>query len=698
MKLMNWKTAVVAGWAATALPMGTSANEGMWLYNDPPRQILKSTFDFDPSDVWLEHLQKASVRFNSGGSGSFVSADGLIISNHHVGADSLQKFGDAEHNYMRDGFHARTLAEEKRCLDLELNVLMSIADVTDRVNAAVKPDLTPEAAFAARRAVMAEIEKESQDQTGLRSDVVTLYQGGKYHLYRFKKYTDVRLVFAPEQQIAFYGGDPDNFEYPRFDLDICLFRAYENGQPAKVEHFLKWSEQGVADNEWVFVSGHPGRTSRLLTVADLEYQRDDRMPYALAYLHRLEVLLTAFSARGEENARRAKELLFGVQNSRKAREGMFAGLLDPQLMADKTAAELILRTAITQDADLKDTREAWTQVQKAQQMVRANARDYNLLETAHGFNSTYFSIARTIVRAVAERPKPNGERLREFRESNRESLELGLFSEEPLYDDLEQVKLADSLTWLVERLSLYRSLTLKVLAGKSPRARAAELVLGTKVKDVAVRKQLYAGDAAALAAAAANDPMIALALAVDEEARAVRKIIEAQDEVKQQAYAKIGRAKFAIEKTSAYPDATFTLRLAFGQVKGYQENGQAMPYQTTLAGLYERAASQKNRPPFDLPPRWIDRKAKLNLSTPFNFVCTADIIGGNSGSPVVNRQGEFVGIIFDGNIQSLVLDYIFTDKEARAVSVNSQAIIEALRQVYDAEDVAGELTGKPRHD
>lgn len=695
MKLMNWKTAVVAGWAATALPMGTSANEGMWLYNDPPRQILKSTFDFEPSDQWLEHLQKASVRFNSGGSGSFVSADGLIISNHHVGADSLQKFGDAEHNYMRDGFHARTLADEKRCLDLELNVLLSIADVTDRVNAAVKPEMAPETAFAARRAVMAEIEKESQDQTGLRSDVVTLYQGGKYHLYRFKKYTDVRLVFAPEQQIAFYGGDPDNFEYPRFDLDICLFRAYENGQPAKIEHFLKWSERGVSDKELVFVSGHPGRTGRLLTVNDLEYQRDYRLPYALSYLHRLEVLLTAYSARGEENARRAKELLFGVQNSRKAREGMFAGLLDPELMADKIAAEGKLRAAVAQREDLREAREAWSQIQRAREVVRANVRDYDLLETGHGFNCTSFHIARQIVRAVAERSKPNGERLREYRESNRESLELELFSEEPLYDDLEQLRLADSLTWLVERLGIYPPLAQKVLAGKSPRARASELILGTKVKDVAVRKKLYAGDTAALVAA--NDPMIALALAIDEEARAVRKIVEAQDEVKQQAYAKIGRAKFAIEKTSAYPDATFTLRLAFGEVKGYQENGQAMPYQTTLAGLYERAASQKNRPPFDLPPRWIDRKAKLNLGTPLNFVCTADIIGGNSGSPVVNRQGEFVGIIFDGNIQSLVLDYVFTDKEARAVSVNSQAILEALRQVYDAEDVAGELTGKPRH-
>lgn len=687
------KTAVVVGYVAAVMP--AQADEGMWLFNDPPRQVLKATYDFDPTDAWLDHLQKSSVRFNSGGSGSFVSADGLIISNHHVGADSLQKFGDAEHNYMRDGFHAQTQAEEKRCLDLELNVLMSIEDVTERVNAAVKPEMNPETAFKARRAIMAEIEKESLDKTGLRSDVVTLYQGGRYHLYRFKKYTDVRLVFAPEQQIAFYGGDPDNFEYPRFDLDICLFRAYENGKPAKIEHYLKWSPKGVAENELVFVSGHPGHTSRLLTVADLEYQRDVRMPYGLQYLHRLEVLLTAYSARGEENTRRARELLFGVQNSRKAREGMFAGLLDPQLMANKSAAEEKLRSAVNSQEDLKDAREAWNHIEQATKIIRSNSINYNLLESGQGFNSTLFHIAREVVRSVEERSKPNGERLREYRESNRESLELGLFSEEPLYDDFEQLKLADSLTWLVEQLGSANPIAQKVLAGKSPRARASELVLGTKLKEVAVRKKLYAGDAAGLTAA--NDPMIALAQLVDPDARALRKIIEAQDEVKQQAYAKIGKAKFAIEKTSAYPDATFTLRLAFGTVKGYTENGQRVPFQTTMAGLYERSASQKNRPPFDLPQRWIDRKDKLDLTTPFNFVSTADIIGGNSGSPVVNRQGEFVGIIFDGNIQSLVLDYIYTEKEARAVSVNSQAIMEALSKVYDADDIAGELAGKPMH-
>jgi len=666
----------------------------MWLFNAPPRQILKQRYGFEPAAAWLEHLQKSSIRFNSGGSGSFVSEDGLVLSNHHVGADALQKFGDKDHNYLRDGFHARTLAEEKRCLDLELNVLMSIEDVTDRVNAAVKPDLPPEQAFAARRAAMAAIEKESLDKTGLRSDVITLYQGGQYHLYRFKKYTDVRLVFAPEQQIAFFGGDPDNFEYPRYDLDICLFRAYENGQPAKVPHHLKWSSAGAADNELVFVSGHPGRTDRLLTVGELEYLRDFVYPYTLELLYRREVLLTAYSARSEENARKAKDDLFGAQNSRKARDGGLAGLMDPALMARKKKAQDQLRAAAAREENLKGILPAWDRIEAAQKVIAENARRYRLLETGHGFSCELFGIARALLRAAEERPKPDGERLREFHESGRESLEFELFSTMPIYPDYEQLRLADSLTFLAEQLGYSDPLVQRVLAGKSPRDRAAELVLGAKVRDVAVRQQLYRGGQSAVNAA--QDPMIELARLVDPDARAVRQIMETQDEIKQQAHAQIAKVRYALEGANTCPDATFTLRLAFGTVKGCQENGQAIPFQTTIAGLYQRAAEQKYRPPFNLPALWLKRKNKLDLNTPLNFVSTADIIGGNSGSPVVNRNGEFVGIIFDGNLQSLVLDFIYTDEQARALAVHSRAIVEALRRVYDAKGLAEELVGGKR--
>jgi hypothetical protein len=668
----------------------TRADEGMWLFNDAPRKLLKEKYGFEPTDQWLEHVQKSSVRFNSGGSGSFVSAEGLVLTNHHVGADALQKFGDKEHNYLRDGFHARTRAEEKKCVDLELNVLMSIEDVTARVNAAVKPEMKPEEAFAARRAIMAQIEKESQDKTGLRSDVITLYQGGMYHLYRFKKYTDIRLVFAPEQQIAFYGGDPDNFEYPRFDLDICLFRVYEDGKPARIEHYLKWSKAGATDNELVFVSGHPGRTSRQFTVAELEYARDRQFPSVLQLLFRREVLLNSYSGRSEENKRKAKEDFFSVQNSRKARIGGLEGLLDPKIMERKKAEEKKLREAVAANDKFKDVVGAWDRIAEAQKVIGDLAVQYNTLEVGRGFNSILFNIGRELLRAGEEKPKPNGERLREYRDSALESLELQLFSEEPIYNDYEELKLTDSLTYLVEQLGSNNETVQKVLAGKSPGERARELVQGSKLKDVALRKKLYAEGKSAVDAQ--KDPMIELAQLIDAESRAVRKVIETQTEVKQQAHAQIARATFALEGASTYPDATFTLRLAFGPVKGYKEGDKQVPFETTLAGLYERAAEHHDKEPFDLPPRWEKTKSKLDLTTPFNFVCTADIIGGNSGSPVINKDGEFVGIIFDGNIQSLVLDFVYTDVEARAVSVHSRAIVEALRKVYDAGELADELT------
>ena len=330
------------------MPKLASADEGMWLYNQPPRQLLHDKYGFELTDDWLQNLQLASVHFG-GGSGEFVSAEGLVLSNHHVGSRAVQRLSTPEHNYLRDGFYARTRAEEKPCAGLELRVLMNIEDVTARVNAAVAPGLSAEAAFKARRAAMAAIEKESLDQTGLRSEVITLYQGGQYHLYRYKKYSDIRLVFAPEEQIAFYGGDPDNFEYPRFDLDICLFRAYEDGQPAKTPHYLKWSQAGAGDGELVFVSGHPGRTDRLRTVAELEYLRDVEYPRALAQLKRREVLLSAWSARSAENARRARNDLFGARNGRKVRDGALAGLLDPKFMDAKKAAEQQFRATVAAD-------------------------------------------------------------------------------------------------------------------------------------------------------------------------------------------------------------------------------------------------------------------------------------------------------------------------------------------------------------
>jgi hypothetical protein len=675
------------------------ADEGMWLFTNPPTKILQDKYHFQPTAAWLEHVQKSSVRFNSGGSGSFISADGLIMTNHHVGTDCLGKISTKERDYLATGFEAKSNADEPKCDDLELNVLMSMEDVTARITGAVKPGMDNAAAEKARRAEINSIEKESLDKTGLRSDVVTLYNGGQYHLYRYKRYTDVRLVFAPQKSIAFFGGDPDNFEYPRYDLDICFFRAYENDKPVHVDNYLKWSDTGAKEGDLVFVSGHPGRTERGDTIEHILYQRDLAVPNALNLLRRREVLLQNYSERSAENARRAEDELFFIQNSRKAYLGILAGLQDPEIIGKKSDSEKMLRDAVAKDSNLAQKYgDGWDQVAATLKTLVKIRDEYNLFGIGpqrHGqaFNSDLFSVAITLVRMAQETPKPNGERLREYADAGLDSLKLQLFSEAPIYEDLDTVKLADSLGLMAEVMGEDNELVKKFLAGKSPRERAAELIHGTTLKDVAVRKKLAEGGLKAIQDS--KDPMIQFALLVDPESRQIRQQFEQKvDEPQRQAYAKIANARFAVYGSSVYPDATFTLRLAFGEAKGYTEEGSDVPWATRMGGTYEHAAAHNNKEPFELPKIWNERKSQLDPATPFNFVSTVDIIGGNSGSPVINRQGELVGIIFDGNIQSLILDYIYTDVQARAVAVHSAGILEALRKIYQADRLVGEITGK----
>jgi hypothetical protein len=675
------------------------ADDGLWLFNNPPTKQLQDKYHFTATTAWLEHLQKSSVRVGRGGSGSFVSPDGLVLTNHHVGSDSLQKLSDATHNYLADGFYARTLSDEKQCPDLELNVLQSIQDVTERVNAAVTQSMNAGEAFQARNRVIADIERESQNSTGLYSEVVKLYAGGSYQLYRYKRYTDVRLVFAPEKRIAFFGGDPDNFEYPRFDLDICLFRAYENGQPAHIENYLKFNPKGPAEHDLVFVSGHPGRTNRQLTVSALTNLRDRVLPLQLQTYYRREVLLAAFGAHSLEDQRRVDSDLFGIRNSRKRGNGQLATLLAPEFFSERVEDERAFRSQLENQSTLRAVLAAYDRVDQAESemakvLVSGAFLEGDWRRGALGFDSRLFKIARTLVRAAVERPKPNGERLAEFRDSNRSPLELQLFSPAPIYDDVEELELSDSLTDLATRLGPEEALVKQILAGKSPRERAHELVTGTKLKDVTVRRQLYEGGAAALQDY--SDPMIALATLVDPAARKLRRVFDESGETEQEAYGQIARARLALKGNEIYPDATGTLRLSFGEVSGYEEDGKTIPAFTTFAGLYQRSNDHQNREPFDLPPRWIDRHDKLNLDTRLNFVTTADVVGGNSGSPVVNEAGELVGLIFDGNIQSLAGDFTYSDQQSRSVAVDSVGIIEALDKMYDAKPLVDELiAGKP---
>ena len=668
------------------------ADEGMWPFNNIPRAEIKKKYGFDVTDEWLRKVQLASVRFNNGGSGSFVSPKGLVLTNYHIVEDIVNDVSTPQKDLAKEGFVARTPADEIKAPSLELNVLMSIEDVTARVNGAVKSGMSDARAFAARLAEIAAIEAESTKATGLRSDVITLYQGAQYNLYRYKKYTDVRLVFVPEFQAAFFGGDPDNFNFPRFNIDMALVRVYENDQPVHPPSYFKWSPTGAKEGEVVFVTGNPGSTARLNTVAHLEELRDTSIPIILRLLERREAMLKKYMAMGEEQTRRAENELNSIQNSLKVYRGQLAGLKDQALMDRKRMDEMALRQWIFANPDRQKTYgDAWDAIAKAHQSLPSYIRERRSFDQAAGFNTTTFGFARTLVRLADESQKPNAERLPEFTDARRASLELALYSPAPIYDDFEKLKLADSLGFMVELLGADHPLVKQIMNGKTPEARANELIEGTKLKDVAYRKELAAGGKRAIESS--TDPMTVLARLIDPKARDLRKRFENEvTGVERTNYAKIARARFANEGTSIYPDATFTLRLSYGAVKGYMENGKRVAPFTTLGGLYDRAANFKYQFPYNLPPRWMEKKPAIKMSTPFNFVSTDDIIGGNSGSPTINKNAELVGLIFDGNIQSLVGDFIYDESVNRAISVDVRAMNEVLRKVFGANEIADELT------
>jgi len=679
---------------ALLIALPAVADEGMWLFTHPPRNILQKNYDFQPDAAWLEHIQKSCVRFGRGGSASLVSADGLVMTNHHVGSDAIEKLSTAERNLIEDGFYAPTRDVELKCDDLELQILWSIEDVTAEVNAAVSGEMSPADAGAARRRKIAEIEARSQADTGLYSEVVTLYRGAWYHLYRYKRYDDVRLVWAPELRTAAFGGDVDNFEYPRYSLDVAFFRIYENGKPLEPAEYLRFASKGVEEEDLVFVTGHPARTQRILTVDHLKLLRDVVYPTILQRLWRREVQLLNFCDRSEENRRIGWGDLASVQNSRKAFTGYLNGLQDPAIFATKVAAEKRLRDAVEANPEYRSKwGDAWPRLAEAEREFATYYGRYSALEGRRApiTWSSLFSLARHIVRLTEELEKPSEARLSEYRDTELESLKLRLYSPAPIYDALEIETLASGLAYLAETFGADDPLVATALAGRSPRAAAEDAVRHTRLKDVPARKALVEGGVAAVRTA--DDPLLRLARVLDADARALRARYEDEVEsVESEAYAKIAAAQFAVLGDELPPDATGTLRMSFGPVRGFVENGQPVPPYTTLAGLFDRAALRKHAPPFDLRQNWIDAKPRLDLHTPYNFVSTAEVIGGNSGSPVLNRAGQVVGIIFDINLQGLVWDTAYSDAQARSVAVDVRAIMEALTKVYRADALVKELT------
>jgi regulator of RNase E activity RraB len=668
------------------------ADEGMWTFDNPPLKQWKERYNFEPTNVWLEKVRLASVRLD-GGSGSFVSPDGLLITNHHVASGQLQKLSTKERDLIKSGFYAKTQAEELKATDLEINVLVSYEDVTNRVQSAAKAGASNKEVSDSRRAIISAIEKESVEKTGLKSDVISFYNGGEYWLYRNKKYTDVRVVFAPEEQIAFFGGDYDNFVFPRFNLDITFLRVYENGQPAKTPNFFKWSETGPTDGEFVIASGYPGSTARLLTVAQLAYQRDVGNPLQKQVWTSRRTALENYAKLGAEQMRQSNGAIRTLNNSLKRLTGQQDGLSNPRMFAKKEAEEKDLKAGLAKKPALeKEYTPAWAEISKAYSglpLIAKRIAFSNLSPSRLG------TIASQIVRFNEEIKKPNSQHYPEFSDSRLESFKFNLFSPAPIYTEMEEVALT---AWLEEAV--------KTLGGNDPFIRAAigdaepsevvkRAINETKLNDIAARKMLLEGGSEAIASS--TDPMIMLARRIEPIVRELRAWNEENIlSVDARSGEKIAKARFAVYGRTISPDANSNLRLTYGKAKGYEEDTTLVPFKTTYFGLYDRAESFGEKSPFGLPIRYKERRDKLNLATPFNFAYSCDTIGGMSGSPVINRNAEFVGINFDSNIQKLSNRYwyIEEDEGSRAVAVHSSGILEALRKLYDAGDLAKELTGK----
>jgi hypothetical protein len=675
---------------AAALP--ALAAEGMWTLDNLPTAALRQRYGFAPDAAWVDKVMQASVRLAGGCSGSFVSAEGLVMTNHHCAAPCIDQLSSAQVDRSAAGFLARTRDEELRCPEIELNRLEQIVDVTDRVRQATagRDGTAFQAALDAVRADLTRACKK--DDAATRCDLVTLYHGGQYRLYRYHRFDDVRLVWAPESDIANFGGDPDNFNFPRYDLDVSMLRAYEHGRPAVVRDFLRLKPAGAQPGELTFVLGHPGHTDRQLTVAQLETLRDRLAVETLPRGSELRGLLIQYGRGGAEPLRTSLNDLFYLENSVKVWRGQLQALSEPSFWAARREAEQRLVAFVASRPELKaQVGDPWSAIAVAQQRARELWRPYRLLSRGDAFATSYFRYARLLVRGAAERAKPDAERLREFAEAGLPEQEQLLASSAPVYPALEAAKLGWSLSKLREGLGADDALVRRVLGKEAPDALAARWVTATRLGEPAERMRLWRGGQAAIDAS--NDPFIRLAIEVDAASREIRSRYESEVEaVEQKNSERIAAASFAQTGTGAYPDATFTLRLSYGEVRGWNERGMPVPPYTEVAGVFARATGAD---PFRLPPSWLAAEPRLDPRQRFNFVTTNDIIGGNSGSPMIDRHADIVGLVFDGNLASLGGSYAYDESVNRAVAVHPGVLVEALRKVYDAGFLADELLGRP---